>query len=147
MSLMAFRKSSSTLMSRKVSTAPSNTPFLSRNRAVEILMGNLRPSASIICTFLLTIGSPVFIVARRQQLFSQMSALRTSLHSWPMASSLGTPVIFSAARLKDVIRQSLLTVKTPSAMESRMIFCPSIRCLDKELWVLFNFILYHKIKL
>lgn len=38
----------------------------------------------------------------------------------PMASFLENPVIFSAARLNEVISQSLFTVKAPWCMESRI---------------------------
>ena len=53
---------------------------------------------------------PGFLVARK-----------TSEQVRPMASAAGTPVMRSAARLNDVIRQSLSTVKTPSAIQSRMV--------------------------
>jgi hypothetical protein len=45
---------------------------------------------------------------------------KTSEHRFPTASRRETPVIFSAARLNEVMRQSNPTVKTPSEMLSRM---------------------------
>ena len=71
---------------------------------------------------LLTRGLAVRRVSLRAHCSSQMLALKTSQQGFPMASSRVTPVIPCAARLNEVIRQSLSTVKTPSAMESRMIF-------------------------
>jgi hypothetical protein len=44
----------------------------------------------------------------------------TSEQRRPMASLRGMPVISSAARLKDVMRHSASTVKTPSEMLSRI---------------------------
>ena len=78
------------------------------------------PSDLTISISLLTIGSPVSIVRRSAHALSQIVALKTSAQSRPTASSRGMPVISSAARLNEVMRQSGPTVKTPSAMLSSM---------------------------
>ena len=51
---------------------------------------------------------------------SHMLDRNTSEQSRPMASLRGIPVISSSARLKDVMRHSASTVKTPSEMLSRI---------------------------
>jgi hypothetical protein len=50
-----------------------------------------------------------------------MPDLNTSEQRLPIASLRGTPVIFSAAQLKDVMHHPASTVKTPSEMLSRMV--------------------------
>jgi len=54
------------------------------------------------------------------QLDPHMLDLNTSEQHCPIASLRGTPVISSAARLKNEMRQSGSTVKTPSEMLSRI---------------------------
>jgi len=61
------------------------------------------------------------MVWRRAHPDSQIFAWNTSQQRWPMASSAETPVIRSAAWLNEVIFQSRSTVKTPSAIELRII--------------------------
>jgi hypothetical protein len=61
------------------------------------------------------------MVLLKRQFVSHVLALKTSKHGRPIASLFGIPVIFSAALLKDVTLKSRFTVKTPSAILSRMI--------------------------
>ena len=61
------------------------------------------------------------------QVSPQMLEWKTSLHDWPMAFSLDQPVIFSAARLKEVIFQLRSTVNTPSATLSSTRSCWMLR--------------------
>jgi hypothetical protein len=68
-----------------------------------------------------TRGRPVDNVFFSAQAFSQMLVRNTSQQGRPVASIRRTRVIFSAARLKEVICQSRSTVKTPSLMESRIV--------------------------
>jgi hypothetical protein len=56
-----------------------------------------------------------------------------------MASSRKTPVILSAARLKEVMFQFMSTVKTPSAMESRIISLV-LESSMKRFWLNFSFL-------
>ena len=51
-----------------------------------------------------------------------MSAWKTSEHRLPIALTSDTPVMRSAALLKEVMRQSLSTVNTPSAMELKIVW-------------------------
>src|SRR5690554_3676441 len=95
-------------------------PDSSLRIAVETLIGAVIPDFLTIRIILLTHGFPLLIVFFNKQSRSHTSAWNTSQHLLPIAISRGTPVIFSAALLKDVIFQSLSTVKTPSAMESRI---------------------------
>ena len=59
-------------------------------------------------------GTRVSMVRRSMQPVSHTSARNTSKHGLPRACARGIPVIFSAARLKEVMRQSISTVNTPS---------------------------------
>ncbi|XPS90431.1 uncharacterized protein Dvar_84500 [Desulfosarcina variabilis str. Montpellier] len=68
-----------------------------------------------------TIGLPVARVCFIGQAVSQMLVRKTSPQGRPIASMLRTRVIFSAARLKEVISQFKSTVKTPSLIEFRMV--------------------------
>ena len=67
-----------------------------------------------------TTGLPETSVWRSAQSDSHMLDRNTSEQNLPIASSRGMPVISSAARLKEVMRQSPSTVNTPSEMLSRM---------------------------
>ena len=93
---------------------------MSRRTAAETLMGMRAPRASTTKTEALTAGSPLSRTPLITQASAQIFARSTSLHRWPMASSRRMPVIFSAARLKELMRQSRSTVKTPSLIESRI---------------------------
>ncbi|OPZ89153.1 MAG: hypothetical protein BWY73_01557 [candidate division TA06 bacterium ADurb.Bin417] len=114
------RRASTSLRSRKVSAPPIVRPRLSLRTAVETLIGMRLPSAFMMYPDFPMIGLPVFRVFWSAQLASHMLQRKTSEQRRPTASRRGTPVIFSAARLKEVIRHSLSTVKTPSEMLSRM---------------------------
>jgi len=94
---------------------------LALRRAVDMLIGTRSPSELTMNMDWLTTGSPVSTVCLREQWLSQILALKTSQHCLPTASSFFMPVIFSAARLNDVIFHSESTVKTPSAMLSSII--------------------------
>ena len=86
-----------------------------------VMLMDLRvPAASSITTFFPSTGFPDRMVWCSAHRPSQMLARRISLHGMPMARARGVPVIFSAALLKEVIRNDLSTVKTPSVIESRM---------------------------
>ena len=116
-----MRNVSTRLRSRNVSTPPIIRPDLSFSKAVLTLIGISLPSARRITTGLLTTGFFVSIVDFRAQVDSQMLARKTSQQGRPIASDAETPVIFSAARLKNVIRHSGSTVNTPSAMLFKII--------------------------
>jgi hypothetical protein len=49
----------------------------------------------------------------------------TSEHGFPMASLRRMPVMLSAARLNETMRQSASTVNTPSEILSRMVSAPA----------------------
>ena len=66
---------------------------------------------------------PVSIVFRKAQAVWQMFARKTSKHFSPTAWPRDIPIILSAARLKKVMVLSRSTVKTPSAIESRILSC------------------------
>jgi hypothetical protein len=70
-------------------------------------------------TVVLTTGFWVAMACFKAQEPSHIVARNTLLHRCPIASSREIPVIFSAARLKVVMRQSPSTVNTPSLIESR----------------------------
>ena len=61
-------------------------------------------------------GFPVSIVYRKAQTSPHMLALKISLQGRPIASERETPVISSAARLKQVMCPAASIVKTPSVM-------------------------------
>jgi hypothetical protein len=65
-------------------------------------------------------GFPLFSVRCRAHSASHILDLNTSEQSRPNASFRGIPVISSAARLKEVTRQFMSTVNTPSDMLSRI---------------------------
>ena len=69
----------------------------------------------------------VSMVRRIRQPDSHILARKTSWQGLPMASSFGMPVICSAALLNESMRQFRSTVKTPSAILSRMIRCCSFK--------------------
>jgi len=66
------------------------------------------------------IGFPVVKVCSRAQSAPHRLHRKTSEQRRPIASERPTPVMSSAARLKDVMSQSMSTVKTPSEMLSRI---------------------------
>jgi len=109
-------------------------PARSRKTAVETLIGMRRPSALMMKPERPMIGFPVFIVRRKAQSASHMLERKTSEQKRPRASFRGIPVISSAARLNEVIRQFRSTVNTPSEMLSRtasvgeMAGCASRHC-------------------
>ena len=74
-------------------------------------MGTRFPLALMISAVALTTGLPLAKVRRNAQAPSQMLARNTSEHTRPRASCLRTPVIRSAARLKAVIRHSVIDGK------------------------------------
>ena len=92
----------------------------SRRADDEMVTGTRRPSASRRSTAISMTGLPVLRVFRRAQSVSHMLERKTSEQNRPLASSREMPVIVSAARLNEVMRQSWSTVKTPSEMLSRM---------------------------
>ena len=85
------------------------------------LMGTRSPSDRTMNTDRFTTGRPECMVDFSAHSASQIEARKTSQHGRPSASPCGTPVICSAARLNEVIRNPSSTVKTPSATESRMV--------------------------
>ncbi len=92
----------------------------SRKTAVEMRTGMRSPVEPVMVAAAWKTGLPVVRVLRRAQACSQMSARNSSQQKRPSARCRGTPVVFSAARLKLVIRHSRSTVKTASLRESRM---------------------------
>jgi len=112
--------SSTTLKSRKVSAPPMMRPPSSLSKAVETLTGMRRPSPSTMKAERLMTGAPVRMVFLTAHSVSHMLARKTSEHGRPMASRRGIPVISSAARLNEVMRQAASTVNTPSEMLSRI---------------------------
>jgi hypothetical protein len=74
----------------------------------------------------------IFARAFGTQAFSQMPARKTSQHRRPKASWWLTRVMDSAARLKEVILHSMSIVKTPSLIESKIVFSrPSNFLMDQ----------------
>ena len=91
--------------------------------AAQMLTGTLTPSTLQMVMQRLVSGLPVLILQAMAQDSPQMLAWNTSLHGLPIATSRGKPVIRSAALLKEVIRQLVSTVNTPSAILSRITAC------------------------
>ncbi|OQA61780.1 MAG: hypothetical protein BWY39_02010 [Spirochaetes bacterium ADurb.Bin269] len=116
----SFLSSSSSLKSRNVSAPPICAPEESTSRAVDTLIGLRFPVPVMQKPLRSTRGFPVSRVRRRGHDDSHMFDLKTSKQFLPIASVRSTPVIRSAARLNEVIFQSLSTVNTPSEMLSRM---------------------------
>ena len=134
----ALRSSSTRVRSRKDSTPPTTLPSWLRSRAVLTLMDTFLRKEVWMFTCLFTSGEPVAMVSLRAQEPSQMSALKTFQHCWPRASSGVMPMISAAARLKDVMRKSSSTVKTPSLMESRIVRRSRERVLEATPGVAFR---------
>ena len=125
----SFRRSSSTCRrSWKVSTPPMIRPSSLRRGVAEIRMGIWLPSTSMMYATGPVAGPSISRALRSAHALSQMFARKTSRQGRPTASSRRIPVISSAARLKDMIRQSRSTVKTPSPRESRI----TSRCASVE---------------
>ena len=78
--------------------------------SVEILTGMRSPAEFTIKMEALTMGAPEASICLSEHDCSHILALKTSQQCCPTALSFGIPVIFSAARLKDVIFRSEWTV-------------------------------------
>ena len=87
---------------------------------MDTLIGMRAPFAWMMNAALPMTRWPFSIVWRNAQSFPHMLQRNTSAQGRPRASARDTPVISSAARLKDVMRQSRSTVNTPSEMLSRI---------------------------
>jgi hypothetical protein len=88
-----------------------------KNTALLTLTGTARERRVSMRAGRSTTSRPVSIVSRIGQACSHRSAWKTSEHRLPKAISFGTPVIRSAARLNEVMRQLQSTVNTPSATQ------------------------------
>ena len=107
--------------SRKDSTPPMSLPSASCSGAAEMDTGTVSPSVRTMKMDLPPMEGAPPMQARRAHCPSHRLEWNTSQHFWPKASSTGTPVMWLAAWLNEVMFQSRSTVNTPSAMFSRMV--------------------------